>query len=222
MAILIIDDDIELGISLERGLQSQFEVRVSTSVKCAKQSLLDGSVEVILCDYNIGLDKGTLVLDYIERLEPKPIVIMMTAFGTKELAIQALNKGVFRFLEKPLRFDSLIECIKDSKNEFQIRAGGKKIKSQKIKINSIDNFLLVGELNISVTSTELKLFAFLLENYNLWTGKEAIQGYVWGKDISLSRNALDTHLTNLKKKLAKTPLKILSKRGNGVRLTDEL
>jgi DNA-binding NtrC family response regulator len=100
--ILVIDDDNEVRYSLNRVLSSQhYEVQEAPSgeegVAAVKKQLPD----VVLLDNRMNGMSGLETLQHIRAVNPKQLVIFMTAFGTAQTAIEAMKFGAFDYVVKP-------------------------------------------------------------------------------------------------------------------------
>ncbi len=215
MSVLIIEDDVDLALSLEDGVSPHFPVLKAFSLSEAEKVLIAEPISVVICDYNLGENQGIAILEIMARLEIEPVVIMITAFGTKDLVIEALNKGVFRFLEKPFSCESLIECIQAARSEYQLKAKQKKSGLESVRIDPLNSEVIVDDESVNLTSTEYKIFSLLFGQESVWVSKDQIQNWVWGEGKHLSRNVLDTHISNLKKKSPTIASMIISERNKG-------
>jgi len=114
MNILVVDDEIVMIETLRRGVTSKgHKVFEALSAKEALDQLEknSGTIDIVLTDYMMLGDTGLKLLRKIrERYGPLP-VIMMTAYGEKELVLDALRNRCNGFIEKPFTFSKLIEEI---------------------------------------------------------------------------------------------------------------
>jgi DNA-binding NtrC family response regulator len=114
MNILVVDDEVVQLESLNRGLRSK-GCRV-LKVLSAREALdlLDkdaGSIDMIITDYAMPLMNGLELLDDVRRNHGDLPVIMMTAYGCKDLVIEALHHQCSGFIEKPFTLDQLMHEI---------------------------------------------------------------------------------------------------------------
>ena len=100
--ILIVDDDERmrdtLGI-LVRNLGH--EALAATGVAGAGQVLAERAVDLVISDLRMPGGSGLDLLDVVQRGNPHTPVIMLTAYGTVETAVEAMKKGAFDYLVKP-------------------------------------------------------------------------------------------------------------------------
>ena len=104
--ILVVDDEEELCQVLKNLLSGGKRYNVDT-VSTAEEAMAKVEVEkfaLILCDYKLGGDKtGLDVLFKAKEKDPNVITILMTGFGTDQLAIRAVAEGVYDYITKPFK-----------------------------------------------------------------------------------------------------------------------
>ena len=113
--LLIVDDEIDLLHGLERILASELDCRVLTADTGEKALQLVNSepVDVVLSDIRMPSMDGLSLLHEIKKLDPAITVIIMTAYGTIEKAVEAIKAGAFDFIQKPLDEERLQQMLKN-------------------------------------------------------------------------------------------------------------
>jgi two-component system nitrogen regulation response regulator GlnG len=100
--ILVIDDDSEIRYSLARVLSSRdYAVATVASGEEGLTAVRNGPPDVIFLDVRLGGMSGIETLQHIRSLNPHQLVILMTAFGTAQTAIEAMKYGAFDYIMKP-------------------------------------------------------------------------------------------------------------------------
>jgi two-component system nitrogen regulation response regulator GlnG len=103
--ILIIDDDSEIRYSLSRVLSSRaYQVLEAASGELGVAAVRKSPPDLVFLDVRMGAMSGIEALQHIRSVNPKQMVILMTAFGTAQTAIEAMKYGAFDYVMKP--FDS--------------------------------------------------------------------------------------------------------------------
>jgi DNA-binding NtrC family response regulator len=113
-AILIVDDKQDMLKLLERIIKADLDVDVYTadSGNDALEVLMARPVSVVLADVKMpGMD-GIELLRRIKKLNETIVVIMMTAYGTVESAVESLKLGAYDFVAKPFDEERLLHTIK--------------------------------------------------------------------------------------------------------------
>ncbi|KZN55202.1 hypothetical protein N474_15975 [Pseudoalteromonas luteoviolacea CPMOR-2] len=117
MTVLIIDDNLEVRLSIAYFLEDQgFDVIEADSPDIAKQLLSVKAVSLILLDMNFSRDttsgaEGLCFLRWLKMRKDAPAVICLTGWGSVALAVQALQLGASDFIEKPWQNDALLASI---------------------------------------------------------------------------------------------------------------
>ena len=102
--ILVVDDEIDMQKLLKRSLESAMDCKVETasSGEMALQMLAKIRFDLVLADIKMpGMD-GLELLELIKRETPDVTVIMMTAFGSIDTAVEAMKLGAFDYITKPI------------------------------------------------------------------------------------------------------------------------
>src|SRR5436190_18593453 len=110
--ILIIDDDEGVCYSLARLLSS--DDRRVTAVQTPEagfEALRGEDPDLILLDVKIPGADGLELLKAIRKQRPRQLVVMMTAHGTTETAIEAMKRGAYDYLMKPFDSDILNNVV---------------------------------------------------------------------------------------------------------------
>lgn len=118
--ILIIDDQEDILLSAKLLLKKHFETILTvSSPKKIVQLLADNPIDVVLLDmnYRIGFEDGREGIHWlkeIKTLSPNTIVILMTAFGKVETAVEGLKSGAFDYIMKPWDNEQLISLLQNA------------------------------------------------------------------------------------------------------------
>lgn len=122
-SILIIDDQEDILFAAKMLLKKHFEtVHTLHNPRQVIHHLSEESVDVVLLDmnYRIGFEdgrEGLYLLKEIKTLNPKTVVILMTAFGKVETAVEGLKSGAFDYVLKPWDNDKLLTVVKMAVDE---------------------------------------------------------------------------------------------------------
>ena len=112
--ILLIDDDASLLRVTEYNLsQAGFNVVAAASGRDGLDRFREVSPDIVVTDVQLGDIDGLDVLEQIKEEQPEVPVIIITAFGSIELAVRAMHLGAFTFIAKPFDRDALrLSCTK--------------------------------------------------------------------------------------------------------------
>ena len=113
--ILIIDDDDQLRRSFEKLLLEEGYKTMSAASGEAGLKLIESHVpDLVILDMRLPGINGLETFQAIHEIEPKLPVIIMTAFGTTETAIEATKLGAFDYILKPFEIPDMLLVIKDA------------------------------------------------------------------------------------------------------------
>ena len=102
--ILVVDDDDHFRSMVLDFLQAEgYDVQGAETGEAALALLREGTFELLLVDLRLPGMNGIELIHQAKRLNPRAHIIILTAYGAKESAIDALRLGVSDYLEKPLR-----------------------------------------------------------------------------------------------------------------------
>jgi DNA-binding NtrC family response regulator len=105
--ILIVDDEKHTREGLRQSLEENFDVYLAANAEEALSALNADHIDLVLTDLKLGADNG---MDLIEKIlaRPKPpICILMTAYGSIATAVDAMRRGAYDFVTKPVNIDEL-------------------------------------------------------------------------------------------------------------------
>lgn len=114
--IYIIDDEPSICVSLQLALKNLYRVKTFTSSLPALASMEAEGADIVLLDLRLGEENGLEVLERIKRIDPNTEVIMMTAFGSIDTSVNAMQKGAFTYLTKPINIEELKVIIQQAGN----------------------------------------------------------------------------------------------------------
>ncbi len=111
--ILIVDDEEIISESLAEYLGGKgYNVRTADNLASAKKLLEENFYDILLLDLKLPDGLGIELLKELSKMEDKPIVIVMTAYGTVENAVTAMKLGAYDFIQKPFRTKDIELIVK--------------------------------------------------------------------------------------------------------------
>lgn len=100
--ILIVDDDLAVQEAIEAALQSHYTVHTAATASAAIDALCSQAFDLILLDNHLPDVTGTDFLKLIKRFFPSTLVVLVTGFGSEDVAVQALRGGARDYIRKPI------------------------------------------------------------------------------------------------------------------------
>ena len=110
--VLIVEDEKHTREGLRQALDDQYDVFLARDAEDAFRLLALERFDVILTDLRMAGESGMSVIDRALEQPNQPICIMMTAYGNVETAVEAMKRGAFDFLTKPVNLEKLELVIK--------------------------------------------------------------------------------------------------------------
>jgi two-component system, NtrC family, response regulator AtoC len=105
--ILIIDDEKHTRDGLRRLLENQYDVYVGADITGALSVLEREQIDLLLTDLRLGNEDGMQLIERALKMPQPPICIMMTAYGSVDTAVEAMKRGAYDFVTKPLNLDKV-------------------------------------------------------------------------------------------------------------------
>src|SRR6266487_6256539 len=122
LRILVVDDDPEMGSLLSDLLKEEgYNVDTATSGEQALTKMGDCDYPVVISDLIMKGMPGLTLLREIKRLHPETNVIIMTAFGSIETAIQAMKEGAYDYVTKPVKSEEIVLTTRKAVQEASLR-----------------------------------------------------------------------------------------------------
>ncbi|ETZ05123.1 MULTISPECIES: sigma-54-dependent transcriptional regulator [Holospora] len=121
--ILVVDDDKEICKTLKGILGDEgFKTHIAQTPDEAMKKLKSENIQLILLDVWFGKDSwdGVNLLEQIKQISPLIPIIMISGHGTLELAVKAIKRGAYDFLEKPFDLDRLLLSVRHGLEHSQL------------------------------------------------------------------------------------------------------
>src|SRR5438046_5542875 len=124
--VLIVDDEKHTREGLRCLLENDYDVYVAAEVAGAMNVLEREQIDVRLTDLRLGNENGMTLIDRTLKMPRAPICIMMTAYGSVDVAVEAMKRGAYDFVTKPLNLDKvellIARAVRGRKLEQENRA----------------------------------------------------------------------------------------------------
>ena len=222
--ILLVEDEPALRTGTEQFLRQRgFTVVTATSGEEALEKFTEA--DVIILDIMLPGKNGDEVLREIRSSNATVPVVMLTALGEKALVSQYLLNGANDYIVKPFNLDEVFARITVQLRSQQALTGEEEGQSFKnIRLLKATFEAVCGEKSVRLSKKEYHILQLLLRHPKKIYTKEELFEQVWEESYLLGDNTLNTHLSNLRKKLAQldpTEEYIETVWGLGVRLKED-
>ena len=176
-ALLIVEDERATREGLRSALEEEFEVYTAASASEALAIMKSEPIKLLLTDLRLGGDSGMDVLDAALALPEPPIALMMTAYGSVDTAVEAMRRGAWHFVTKPLNLDEVEMQLKRALRSRTLETENLQLTQQVKKSHKLDRLIgksaainRVSELVQQVAPTR----ATVLIEGESGTGKEVV------------------------------------------------
>lgn len=143
--VLIVDDEETARNFISEALtDAGFEAIEAGTLAEANKAIDKGIGDIILLDVMLPDGSGLSLLDRLALENPRPPVILITAFGEIDTAVDAMKKGALDFLQKPLDLDRLLQAIERSSEVVGLRRELDLLRRTSI----VETEMVIGETQI--------------------------------------------------------------------------
>jgi len=120
--LLIVDDEKSTRDGLRMALEERFDCYVAADKSQAIEVLKNDDIDLLLTDLRLGGDNGMELLEEARSLPQPPLSIMMTAYGSVDTAVEAMRRGAWNFVTKPLNLDEVeVLLLRAAKERLIVR-----------------------------------------------------------------------------------------------------
>lgn len=207
--ILIVDDEKNTRDGLARALAGAYAVATAENGLRALEWLKSHTADVVLSDLRMPGMGGMDLLDALLALPSKPIVILLTAYGSVETAVEAMKRGAYDFLEKPVNLDRLDLLVERAVAQRSLGAENRRLKAALDGHFGSDTFIGRSAAMAAVMDTVRQVApvnATVLVQGESGTGKELIAHAIHQLSPRASRPFVAVHCAALSPTLLESEL----------------
>ncbi len=173
--LLIVDDEKNTRDGLRDALEDHFEVYVAADTAGALSTLEADPADVMITDLRLGSEDGMTLIEKVLQLPKPPICIMMTAYGSVDTAVEAMKRGAYDFVTKPVNIDRLEMLIHRALRERDTRRENDHLRSQVERRTGLESLIGQAPAMVEVFDTIRQVApsrATVLVQGETGTGKE--------------------------------------------------
>ncbi len=141
--ILIVDDEKHTRDGLRRLLENEYDVYVAADIAGAIDVLEREQIDLLLTDLRLGNEDGMSLIDRALKMPHPPICIMMTAYGSVDIAVEAMKRGAYDFVTKPLNLDKVEMLIARALQSRKLEQENRTLRQQVDERYGLEN--IIGE-----------------------------------------------------------------------------
>ncbi len=137
--VLVVDDEKHTRDGLRRLLEDDYDVYVAADIAGAMDVLEREHVDVLLTDLRLGSEDGMTLIDRALKMSRPPISIMMTAYGSVDVAVEAMKRSAYDFVTKPLNLDKVEMLIARAVQGRKLEQENRALRQQVDERYGLDN-----------------------------------------------------------------------------------
>ncbi len=143
--LIVEDDEAQARILADYLAHKGFEVDYVHTAAEAKERLKKSPVELLILDWRLPDEDGLTLLSYVKERYPLTQVIMLTAFATVERAVEAMKRGAYHYLTKPVNLEELLLIVNKALKELRLRKEVETLKARLAELSIPDIPEVVAE-----------------------------------------------------------------------------
>ncbi|MBK7580916.1 MAG: sigma-54-dependent Fis family transcriptional regulator [Myxococcales bacterium] len=184
VTVLVVDDEPSNVVSLQKIFQREgMRVLTADGAKAGLDLARKHRVQVVLTDLMMPGVNGVELLRALKEVSPDTEVVLMTAYGTVETAVQAMREGAYDFVEKPLKRMNIVKSIRKAAERHSLVAENRSLRQELKLLTSRE---IVGQSTalrrvLDIATQAAPSSATVLVLGESGTGKELIARYIHEK-----------------------------------------
>lgn len=189
--ILVVDDEAHIRLVVSRNLAKlggEYEIETAGSGKEALDKIEKQKFDLVITDLRMpGID-GLALMNRIRLANPQTRLILITAYGSEQIAAKARSMNVYRYITKPFVLDELLDTVRES-------LSGSGIKAERDKIKLAGKNILVVEDSPTQASRLRSLLE--QEGLNVTCATDGKQGLELAQKLRPDIIVLDFHMPEM-------------------------
>lgn len=177
--LLIVDDERSTREGLRSALEEEFDVYTAATIGEALTILKSEPIQLLLTDLRLGGESGMDLLDKVLAMPEPPVALMMTAYGSVDTAVEAMRRGAWHFVTKPLNLDEVEMLLKRALRSRTLEAENQQLTQQVKKTHKLDRLIgkspEIQRVSEMVQQVAASRATILIEGES-GTGKEVVAG----------------------------------------------
>src|SRR5579872_3217453 len=176
--VLVVDDEENIRLVLRTLLRKHgYEVEIADSGEAALKALFSFDPDVILTDVRMPKISGLDLLAALKAKQHPATVIVMSAYGNVDLAIEAMKAGAYDYVGKPFKPDEIVLALRKAEERESLRRENRALREQIQKDSQFESILAKSREMLDIFRTISKIADFkttVLVTGESGTGKELV------------------------------------------------
>lgn len=219
MRILVVEDEVKIAKSLEKGLVSEgYVVDVAFDGDMAETLTAANSYDLVLLDWMIpGKHDGPGLVQLWRGQGEEAPILMLTARTTIGDRVEGLDAGADDYLAKPFSFDELLARVRALLRRPKGH-GSNTLQSGPLQLDVVAKTVRVEDRPVHLTAKEFQLVEYLLRHKGEVISKDQLLDHVWEDEDRVQHNTVETFIANVRKKIGSGDSIIQTVRGYGYKV----
>ncbi|KKR46974.1 MAG: Two component transcriptional regulator, winged helix family [Parcubacteria group bacterium GW2011_GWB1_40_14] len=201
MRILLVEDDIKIRRFIKAGLEAELFIVDATDNGEKGLSLASSNdYDLIILDNMLPGKNGLEICKELRRQGKITPILMLSVKADTNTKIELLNSGADDYLSKPFSFEELVA---------RVRALLRRPKQLNDEVLTIEDLVVDfkknnarrGQKEIHLTQKEFALLEYLVRNRGVVLSRGMILEHVWDMEVDPFTNTIESHVSNLRKKI---------------------
>ncbi len=160
--LLIVDDEKSTRDGLRMALEETFDCYVAADIQEAMTVLKSEPIDLLLTDLRLAGESGMDLLDKTLTLPNPPVSIMMTAYGSVDTAVEAMRRGAWNFVTKPLNLDEVELLLKRALRSRSLEKSNTRLEKENLQLREQSKTTKKGLENLIGQSPPMKKVAEII------------------------------------------------------------
>jgi nitrogen regulation protein NR(I) len=205
--ILLVEDDPALATSLQHVLKlAGYNVTVSVSAESAFECATNVCCAAVVTDFKLPHLSGLDLVNKLQMVNPRLPIILMTAHGTADLAIEATKRGAYDYLVKPFEMSALLTTIENAVRHSRLAIDSSNFRNQEqIPTTLVGNGPAMQAVYKEIGRVAATPTAVLIRGES-GTGKELVARAIWRHSNRAAKPFVAVNCTAIPETLIETEM----------------
>jgi DNA-binding response OmpR family regulator len=219
MRLLVVEDEVKIAKSLEKGLTGEgYIVDIAYDGDSAEALVEANGYDLILLDWMIpGKHDGPALIKLWRAAGEQAPILMLTARTTIGDRVTGLDTGADDYLPKPFSFDELLARTRALLRRPKAHEGSV-LTSGPLQLDVVAKVVTIDDKEVHLTAKEFQLVEYLVRHKGEVVSKDQLLDHVWADEERVQHNTVETFIANVRKKLGKADDIIQTVRGYGYKV----
>jgi len=202
--ILLVEDDPALARELVRGLERErWDVDHVACLADAFEAVVQKPYRAVLLDRRLPDGDGVALVPAVKSRSPASPIIFLTACDEVADRVEGLDAGADDYLVKPFAFGELLARLRAACRRPTLGGSSPSVEIGRLSFNPATREAQVSGTPLSLPRRELVLLEILVRRAGRVVQRTHLDSELFGFDADVSANALDTHVSRLRRRLEK-------------------